>query len=184
MADQASGLLSPFLRRRRIAAALPFLRGRVLDYGCGVGALAKFFSPEFYAGVDDDAASLAIAKKEHPAHVFFSKEDFSLREGPFDSIALLAVIEHVDDGGSLFRFLGTLIAPDGCIVLTTPLPAAGPLHRLGARIGLFSKEAHEDHKSLYGRDEIASMARLIDFRIAIAKRFLFGMNQLFVLERK
>ena len=40
MTDQAAeGLLSPMLRNRRIQAVKPFLRGRVLDVGCGNGAL-------------------------------------------------------------------------------------------------------------------------------------------------
>ncbi len=184
MADQASGILSPFLRRRRIAAALPFLKGRVLDYGCGVGALAEFFSPESYIGVDDDAVSLAIAKKEHPAYIFLFKDNIGMRVGSFNSVALLAVIEHVNDGESLLRLLGSLLVKDGSIVLTTPLPMAGSLHRFGACMGLFSREAHEDHKNFYGPKEIASIARSANFRIAVKKRFLFGMNQLFVLVKK
>jgi len=40
MADQADGFLSPFLRKKRIEMALPFIKGRVIDIGCGVGKLA------------------------------------------------------------------------------------------------------------------------------------------------
>ena len=41
MADQgAEGLFSPFLRSRRLKAACPYIKGRVLDVGCGTGALA------------------------------------------------------------------------------------------------------------------------------------------------
>ena len=41
MADQGTeGILSPYLRRKRIQAATPYLKGGVLDVGCGGGVLA------------------------------------------------------------------------------------------------------------------------------------------------
>ena len=33
----AEGLFSSFLRVRRMKAALPYLQGKVLDSGCGIG---------------------------------------------------------------------------------------------------------------------------------------------------
>ena len=62
MADQGNeGLLSPWLWRKRVAAAFPHLRGKVLDIGCGSGALAEHVTAESYTGVDIDRDSLAIA---------------------------------------------------------------------------------------------------------------------------
>lgn len=46
MADQADGFLSPFLRKKRIEMALPFIKERVIDIGCGVGKLAKYVEAE------------------------------------------------------------------------------------------------------------------------------------------
>lgn len=184
MGDQATGLLSPFLRARRIAAALPYLEGSVLDYGCGVGALADHIPPQRYVGVDDDAASLDIAKTLHPSHSFFISSHLDVIEGAFDTIALLAVIEHLEGCVELFKKFHSLCTQNGRMVITTPAPVAGPLHRFGANLGLFSREAHEDHKDLYGREEIALMAKSCGFYVAVEKRFLLWMNQLFVLEKK
>jgi len=54
MADQTDGFLSPFLRKKRIEMALPFIKGRVIDIGCGVGKLAKYVEAENYVGIDKD----------------------------------------------------------------------------------------------------------------------------------
>lgn len=129
----------------------------MLDYGCGVGALAMCFSPERYVGVDDDVSSLSIANKVHPAHAFLYTDELCMIEGVFDSIALLAVIEHVHDCENLLSLLGSLLVQDGFIALTTPLPMAGFLHQLGACIGVLSKEAHKGYKTFYGHQEIATM---------------------------
>ncbi len=183
MADQAGGKLSPYLRKRRIAAALPHLSGRVLDYGCGVGALADIIPSGRYAGVDADVESLDIAKKLHPAHRFYRPDDEELEDGAFDTIALLAVLEHIDDRTAFLRGLGALLAGAGKIVLTTPGPLAGPVHAAGSRMGLFSREAAEEHGKLVGFAEMERLARAAGFHVTLKKRFLLGMNQLFVLEK-
>lgn len=183
VADQARGKLSPFLRSRRLAAALPHLAGRVLDYGCGTGALAGIIPAERYAGTDPDEESLAIARKSHPEHGFYHPDDPALSNRKFDSIALLAVLEHVDDRAGFLRALGGMLSENGRIVLTTPGPAAGPVHSAGSALGLFSREASEEHGSLIGGRAMKLIAREAGFRITLKRRFLLGMNQLFVLEK-
>ena len=59
MSDQATGLLSPYLRVQRIKAALPHIIPPVLDIGCGNGSLAPFFKAEDYTGMDIDEEALA-----------------------------------------------------------------------------------------------------------------------------
>ncbi len=44
--------------------------GRVLDFGCGVGRLAKYFEPVRYHGVDICGAAIDIATTAEPAHSF------------------------------------------------------------------------------------------------------------------
>ena len=42
------GILSPYLRSKRLSPALPYIKGRVLDVGCGVGLLAVIEHVEDY----------------------------------------------------------------------------------------------------------------------------------------
>ena len=91
MADQITGLLSPFLRTQRITAAMPYLEGRILDLGCGIGVLADLVPADRYVGVDIDKESIQIAQKRLPEHSFFTVDEFDA-EGLFDSIVSLAVI--------------------------------------------------------------------------------------------
>ena len=70
MADQAKGLLSPWLRKKRIEMVYPFLKGKVLDVGCGIGFLSQFIDPEHYLGIDIDEESLGIAHLKNPSKRF------------------------------------------------------------------------------------------------------------------
>src|SRR6266436_567194 len=100
MADQLTGLLSPFLRSRRITAVGKFLgQGPLLDIGCGTGALARNVDSTRYLGVDQDEESIAIARNLFPTHRFLTLAEFaqSKNENQFERIAGLAVIEHVED---------------------------------------------------------------------------------------
>lgn len=180
MADQGrGGLFSPYLRSRRFAAAAPFVRGRVLDIGCGVGALLESIRPESYVGVDRDEAALSVARANHSGRTFLSALPES---GVFDTLVALAVVEHFKDPEAELSSWRKLLASDGRVVLTTPSPLADRIHGLGAPLGLFSQEAHEEHEILFDGPKMRALAARCDYAVAVEKRFLFGLNQLFVLE--
>ena len=178
MAEQTTGLLSPFLREQRLKAALPFVAGRVFDCGCGAGNLASHCDPGSYVGFDVDAQALDVARANHPAHTFV---DAMPATGAFDAVVALAVIEHVPDPPAFLRQLARLLAPGGCIVLTTPHPSLRWAHELGAKFGIFSAEAAEEHEALLDRRSVDAAAREAGLVLRSARRFLFGANQLFVL---
>ena len=185
MADQLTGLLSPFLRSRRITAAGQFLgQGPLLDIGCGTGALARNVDSTRYLGVDQDEESIAIARKLFPAHRFLTLTDFaqSQNDNQFERIVGLAVIEHIEDPQKWLAWLRTLLKPGGQIVLTTPDPSVRQLHEIGGRIGLFSREGAREHRELINRHRMIQLAETSGFRVRHFRRFLSGCNQLFVLE--
>ena len=184
MADQLTGLLSPFLKSRRIAIVRPHLtQGELLDVGCGTGKLAHYVDATRYVGIDRDPESIAAAQKRFPKHKFLTVAEFSesRRESLFDQIVGLAVIEHVDDPQGWLGWLRTLLKPGGTIVLTTPHPSGRRLHESGARIGLFSREAAKEHRDLIDHDRLQKLAAASGLRIDSFETFLFGFNQLFVL---
>ncbi len=184
MAVQVSGLLSPFLLERRLAAARPHVaEGRVLDYGCGNGELARYVEPSRYLGLDADPASVEAARARHPRHRFVavSGGEQAAGAGRFDVVVGLAVIEHLADPEAWLRQLRSCLAPGGRIVLTTPHPALRRAHEFGAWLGLFSRDAAEEHNVLIGRRLMRRLASAAGFEIAELRRFLLGCNQLFIL---
>lgn len=175
MADQASGgMLSPFLSRERFRRVQSYVRGRVLDFGCGTGDLCVLSSAHAYCGVEPDAVAFNLARRRHPGYRF--ERELPAAEY-FDTILVLAVIEHLADPVSTIRRLVGVLAPDGHLVVTTPAPIAGPLHRLGARLGLFSAEAAAEHKRLFDRRALETLASQAQLSLVHYERFLLGMNQ-------
>jgi len=182
MADQISGLLSPFLRYMRIEAVKPWLYGRVLDYGCGVGILARYIDHDKYVGVDIDDSSIRIAARSFPHHSFMSVPDFSYDlQQHFDTIACLAIVEHAPSPAVMLTKLMPLLSESGRLVLTTPNPRFDWAHGIGAQMRLFSPEGHEQHQSLMDRAAIFSLAEEMGVDVKLYRKFLLGANQLVVL---
>lgn len=185
MANQTSGVLSPMLQRRRIRAVLPHIVGtRVLDAGCGTGRLARYVRPRGYVGVDVDPDAIREARRRHPLHCFLWLDDFpNTLIPPFDTIAALAVIEHVSRPDEWLAGWARHLAPRGRFVLTTPHPRFRRAHEIGASAGIFSREAAEEHESLLDRSALERAGAAAGLCISHYERFLWGANQLFVLER-
>jgi len=180
MADQGTqGKLSPWLREQRLRAAKPYLRGNVLDFGCGSGALASIVRPDEYLGYDRDPESVAKARALYPNHRFEFEPPAA--SGNFTTVVCLAVIEHVADPVDFVRTLATYLRRDGLIVLSTPHPYFEWIHTLGARVGLFSHAAHEEHESLLDKSRLSEVATAAGLALKDYRRFLGGANQLATL---
>lgn len=173
------GLLSPYLRNRRLAIARPFLAGRVLDVGCAEGHLADSVAHDQYVGVDLDHDILAEARRAHPEHVFVGIDELDEAEW-FDTVVALAVIEHVPDPvGWLARWSGHLVS-GGRVVVTTPYARYEPVHGIAAKLRLTSDEAHDEHETTFDRESLDQLFEAVGLKRTTYKRFLLGLNQLVV----
>jgi 2-polyprenyl-3-methyl-5-hydroxy-6-metoxy-1,4-benzoquinol methylase len=174
------GALSPWLSRRRLEMGRPYLRGRVLDFGCNDGPLAEMCQPEAYLGVDTNERALDLARTTHLGFRFAASVP---DQEHFDTVAAFAFIEHVPDPGAWLARFASLLKPGGRIVLTTPHPSLEWAHTVGAKIRLFNHDAHEEHEELLDRKRLKELAAGAGLRVEAYKRFLFGANQLVVLCR-
>jgi 2-polyprenyl-3-methyl-5-hydroxy-6-metoxy-1,4-benzoquinol methylase len=181
MGDQATeGILSSFLQKKRINTAAPYLNGRVLDVGCGTGALAAKVKTDKYFGTDIDEYSLNKAKSTFPDH-HFGKNLPPVSE-KFDTIVILAVIEHIKLPSVFLLNLSQRLksVKHARIICTTPHPSMDWIHNIGSRIGIFSREANKEHEKLLDREALSSLATAAELKMAIYKPFLFGANQLVI----
>ncbi len=179
-----NALLSSSLRKRRLTQIRPYLRGRILDLGCGDGSLITFLPPHHsYVGVDRPK-TVKVLRRRYPLHDFFAAD---LDDGlaipswyTFDTVVLCAVIEHLQSPGIILDQIGPVLAEDGDLIVTTPTPPGERLHHLGVVLGLFSHFAGLEHVRIYTREELESLLHEHGLALRQYQTFEFGLNQLVV----
>jgi SAM-dependent methyltransferase len=148
---------------------LPYLHGgeRVLDVGTSNGAhlLRAAAACRAIVGFDQDAAQLGHAAEEiHArglthARVFAGDVTgrFPFRDGVFDVVLFLDVIEHVVPRVAVLREIHRVLAPDGRLLVSAPNSQSRWRATLRAA-GLFAY-SDPDHKVEYTRDEFLAELR-------------------------
>ncbi|MFN8557971.1 MAG: class I SAM-dependent methyltransferase [Dehalococcoidia bacterium] len=118
-------------RWSRAMALLPPDVWRTLDLGCAFGFATRRLARRCdTVGVDASPAYIRRAVRAGgPARFLIAAADrVPLRDGAFDAVLLLDVIEHVPDEAAVVREAARLLRPGGALVLS--VPHAGLLRRL------------------------------------------------------
>jgi SAM-dependent methyltransferase len=117
-------------RWTRAMRMLPSGTRRVLDLGCAFGFGTRMLARDFQAiGVDASPVYLrrAVRARPRPDYVLAAAHAVPLRNGAFDAVLLLDVIEHVPDERAVIREAARMVADGGTLVLS--VPHAGLLRR-------------------------------------------------------
>jgi len=182
---QITGLLSPFLERRRMNEVMKHVSGNIiLDYGCGYGKLVAAFPGKIYTGIDIDDTVIEYAKRLHSNKEnvqFYALSDFRLQDHKYDSIIMAAVIEHLDEPAHTLQHLKDTLTEGGRIIITTPTPLANEILKLGSNFGLFSKDV-EQHQSLLRKQDFIDISQMTGLTLKYYGRFEIGLNQIVVYE--
>jgi SAM-dependent methyltransferase len=185
-----NGVLSRWVKTFRLAQARRELPGAraVLDLGSGLCEITPDVPPSArYVGVERDRWMYERAVRLFPAREFLradiEEEGFD-PGGRFDLLLLVAVWEHLREPEAFLRRAAGWTEPGGKLLLTTPSPLAHRLLDAGARLGLLSSMAAEEHDRLWRIGEIAALASKHGWRVERRGRFLMGLNQVMVLRRE
>lgn len=171
-----------FVARRAIIDTLirrtikPRVGARVLEAGCGTGgnlALLSRFGRLSAFEFDAEARGLANAKQICRVVPGALPDGLDTADAPYDLVALMDVLEHIDDDVGSLRALGALLSDDGSILLTVP---AVPL--------LWS---HHDvlhhHKRRYSRRSLVTVIEQAGLRVESVGYFNSLLFPLALLQR-
>lgn len=140
---------------------------RILEIGCGTGhnleMLGRFGSLDAIE-LDDEARALASRRLGKPVHAGALPGVAAELNGPYDLIALLDVLEHIEDDEGALNAIRDLLKPGGKLLLTVPAnPWMWTAH-----------DAIHHHFRRYRRAEIPALAA----RAKLAVDFLSPFNTL------
>ncbi|MCA9212929.1 MAG: methyltransferase domain-containing protein [Planctomycetales bacterium] len=190
--QEVQGLLSPYIRNQRLrqVASLIGENDVVLDLACGGGYLGKFLPEQTeYFGVDRiPFGSRGCAETKDAAHFLTVDllDDDAPRQisewlpKPPTCITMIAFLEHITEPAAFVETFSKLLASGGRIIGTTPHPVGRKLHDFLSKIRICSPDGADEHEEFLGKSALNQISASSELKMSDYKRFLFGLNQLFV----
>jgi SAM-dependent methyltransferase len=107
---------------RYLDARLPLpATARLLDVGCGTGAILESFSRRYQAfGTDTAPQAIAFCRERGLTRLYCGTLETYPPSEPFDLITMLDMVEHVEDDDALLRTGRRLLGERGHILIAVP----------------------------------------------------------------
>jgi len=162
-----SRLIVPITKRIRAFHSNKYISPaqRIIDIGCGTGYFLRKVKCEEKYGLDkiygDDFSDI----KNFP-------------DNYFDYVTMLAVIEHVEKPVEICQEIARILRPGGKFIFTTPKKTAEFI------LKFYVKDLKHQHKNYFDSGSVQKLAKLLNFNFVEYKTFMFGLNQIFCLQKR
>lgn len=158
-AARRSILASVIRRVVRLPAKAP-----ILEIGCGTGhnleMLGQFGRVEA-TELNDSARKLAAKRLGRKVHSAALPDLSMFKPASFDMVALLDVLEHINDDDAALGAIKALLKPGGALLVTIP----------ANRWMWSAHDVSHHHHRRYSKQEIARLARAKGFKIDLLSPF-------------
>ena len=164
------------LADRRVRAALPHVRGRLLDYGCGSNHLVRRYGNG--VGVDVypwPGADVVVA----------NSAALEWESGSYDTVTFLACLNHIANREAVLQECRRLLRPQGRVVVTMLTPVISRVwHWLRLPWDADQRERGMKPGEVYGFTpaEVIRLFQPYGFELRSVRRFMFGLNRIYVFE--
>lgn len=115
-------VINPFyIARYNLASGIKdfsdYMRGELLDVGCGTKPYKSVFTVDSYIGLDIDSD---LTRKRETADYFYDGKEFPFQDKSFDSVLCNQVLEHVFNPREFLSEINRVLKPGGKLLLTVP----------------------------------------------------------------
>jgi SAM-dependent methyltransferase len=97
---------------------IPQLKGKLMDFGCGLKPYEAMFTVDEYVGVDYKGDGPTYS--HHKVDVFYDGHTLPFEDDHFDSIFSSEVFEHVFNLPEIMKELHRVLKPGGLILVSCP----------------------------------------------------------------
>ena len=140
-----------------------YLKGDVLDVGCGIGDMLAF-KPSFI-GADINEFNVALCKQRGLNACLMLENVLPFSNNKFDSILLDNVLEHIKDPKPLLSEIKRVMRHDGSLLIGVP--------------GVIGFASDDDHKIFYDESKLAELAKSAGYKILLNMYMPLWRSRLF-----
>jgi ubiquinone/menaquinone biosynthesis C-methylase UbiE len=164
----------------RIKKTLPHISGRLLDVGCGTNDLVKRYGRDKGVGVDVYPWDGVDRVVENTAHLPYE-------DGSFDTVTILAALNHIPNRKEVLQDIHRVLAPDGQFIMTMIPRGIGTVwHKLREPWDHDQHERGMEEGETFGlaKQEILKLLEETGYEIVTMERFMLGINNLYIARKK
>jgi len=165
---------------RQVLAARPYLRGRLLDVGCGRRPYALIYESLVDISIGTEVAFSPHGTAEADVICYADRPPFS--NSCFDTILCTEVLEHTQQPFQVMQELARVLKPGGCLLLSTPF--IYPIHEAPHDYWRFTAHGLEALcqwarlSPIYIRSKGGPTATLVSLVISLAVRCANALSKL------
>lgn len=170
--------LGRLLEHRRATAVLPYVRGRLLDVGCGSNQLVRRYGNG--TGVD-------VHPWKNVDMLVADTSSLDLNSETYDTVTFVACLNHIINRHSVLEECKRVLRPGGRVVVTMLTPGISRVWHLMRRPwDPDQRERGMEPGELYGftSRQMIELFRRDGFRLESMHRFMLGFNHLYVFTRE
>ena len=169
-----------FLKQRRLKEARRYIKGKLLDIGCGDNTLVrKLYKNGIGLDVYNYYGNVDLVVK--------SSAKIPLESKSFDTITIIAALNHIPEYKKTLIECYRLLKSPGNIIVTMPLGfVQKPWHRITHDYDddqVFRGIDEKNEKFYLPLGEIKRSLSNVGFKNIIRKKFLLGLNNIIIGEK-
>jgi ubiquinone/menaquinone biosynthesis C-methylase UbiE len=171
-------ILGKCLVNLRVKNVLPYLKGDLLDIGCGTNELVRRYGKG--TGVDVYQWGDVNLVVEDTANLPYEEESF-------DTVTIIAALNHIPNREGVLKEANRLLRKDGIIVITMIPPTISRVwHFLRRPWDADQKERGMVLGEVFGfkQDEVRRMIENAGFKIVLEKPFMLNINKITVAKKR
>ncbi|WP_417888200.1 class I SAM-dependent methyltransferase [Zunongwangia sp.] len=165
------------LEKIRINKVLPFIKGKLLDIGCGNNGLKDTYGNGIGVDVYDWGNVDLIVK---------DTSKIPLKTQSVDTITIIAALNHIPNRGEVIYECQRLLCNDGKLIITMIPPIISTVwHFLRKPWDVDQSERGMKEGEVYGMTskQIIELAKESGFKLKKVSSFMFAINKLYVFEK-
>lgn len=170
------------IKDERVNMVLRFVKGRLLDIGCGTNLLVERYEHNGSIGVDVYDFKGGGKIIQNPAKLPFESNSF-------DTISFIASFNHIPNREEVLKETDRVLKKGGIVVVTMLSPFIGKLRHMmwwidrqeNDRYRHLKKEGEKDGLSY---TYICNLFSKLGYRLKVKKTFLMQLNNIYIFERE
>jgi len=171
-------IIGKYLVNWRVKNVLPYLKGDLLDIGCGTNELVRRYGKG--KGVD-------VYQWGDVNLVVEDTSNLPYEEKSFDTVTIIAALNYIPNREEVLKEANRLLRKDGIIVITMIPPTISRVwHFLRKPWDADQKERGIARVEVFGfkQEEIRQLLKSAGFKVALEKSFMLRINKITLAKKE